>query len=75
MAGEDYIAVDRVVHFKEGQKSEIINVQIIDDDNWEPDEDFFVKLYHCTSEEEELIPYSGTDAECRITIIDDDYPG
>jgi len=27
------------------------------------------------NEGEELIAHSGLDAECRITIIDDDYPG
>jgi solute carrier family 8 (sodium/calcium exchanger) len=75
VAGDDYVALDRVIEFKKGQKSEIINVQIIDDEEWEPDEDFFIKLYDPETGDDLDNVLFGDDAVCRVTILDDDYPG
>jgi len=33
------------ITFKSGQAEAEVFVKIIDDDGWEPDEDFFVELY------------------------------
>jgi len=44
---------------------------IVDDENWEPDEDFFVELYDAVSGER----LKGDDTRTRVTIIDDDRPG
>jgi hypothetical protein len=44
LAGDDYEKVDQILSFKEGEKHQYIEVTINDDDNWEPDEDFFVQL-------------------------------
>ena len=44
---------------------------IKDDDNWEPDRDFFVHLYD--KETGQALP--GKDTITRVTIIDDDKPG
>lgn len=41
-AGDDYEKVDEVLDFAAGQMVKYIEVIINDDDNWEPDEDFFV---------------------------------
>jgi hypothetical protein len=41
-AGEDYEKVDEVLVFKNGDDLKYIEVAINDDDNWEPDEDFYV---------------------------------
>ena len=41
-AGDDYEKVDEVLDFAAGQQVKYIEVIINDDDNWEPDEDFFV---------------------------------
>lgn len=43
-AGDDYDAVDTVLEFKKGEKEKFIEVKIHDDEEWEPDEDFLVKL-------------------------------
>ena len=43
-AGEDFEAMDRVLTFSKGEKSQDVEVKIFDDDAWEPDEDFFVEL-------------------------------
>lgn len=70
-AGEDYGAFDGVIQFAKGESTKTIDVQINDDDNWEPDEDFFVQLYDPNSNQELV----GQDTKTRVTIIDDDKPG
>ena len=57
--------------FDKGQAQSFIEVGINDDDNWEPDEDFFVQLFDPDTKEE----LTGQDARTRVTIIDDDKPG
>lgn len=44
-AGDDYEKVDKTIEFKEGEAHQFIDVIINDDDNWEPDEDFYAQLY------------------------------
>ena len=46
-------------------------VGIIDDDEWEPDEDFFLELYDANTSDR--LP--GEDTRTRVTILDDDKPG
>jgi hypothetical protein len=70
-AGEDYEKVDTILTFNQGEKQKFVEVVIKDDDDWEPDEDFYMQLYHHPSDEELV----GQDTKTRITIIDDDKPG
>lgn len=70
-AGDDYEAIDEVLEFKSGEGSKFVKVIINDDDNWEPDEDFFVQLYNPVGGLELV----GKDTRTRVTIIDDDKPG
>ena len=49
--------------------SKTVEVKIIDDTKWEPDEDFFILLK--ASSGENLL---GCDTRTRVTIIDDDKP-
>lgn len=67
-AGDDYGMVDKVLTFAEGEPLQMVNIDIMDDDEWEPDEDFFVQLYDVKSR----IVLSGADTRARVTIIDDD---
>mmetsp|Transcript_15526 Transcript_15526/g.20991 ORF Transcript_15526/g.20991 Transcript_15526/m.20991 type:complete len:257 (-) Transcript_15526:801-1571(-) len=69
--GEDYVAIDEIITFKKGQSSIEVPVTIIDDDGWEPDEDFFVELY----DPEYKTKLEGVDCKTTVTIIDDDEPG
>ena len=71
LAGDDYEKFDDIVAFEDGQKQSYIDIKINDDDNWEPDEDFFVQLYDSESQNE----LQGKDTRTRVTIIDDDKPG
>lgn len=71
IANDDYIPFSGILEFKKGEKSKTVDIKIIDDDDWEPDEDFFVQLYD-PSTRQDLI---GHDTRTRVTIIDDDTPG
>lgn len=70
-ANEDYIPFDGIIEFSKGEETKTFDVGIKDDDNWEPDEDFFVQLYEPQTNEELV----GQDTKTRVTIIDDDKPG
>jgi solute carrier family 8 (sodium/calcium exchanger) len=51
-AGDDYEEVKQTLEFKSGEFVKFISVKIRDDDNWEPDEDFYVQLYNPNTMEE-----------------------
>lgn len=70
-AGDDYEEVKENLEFAAGDETKFITVKIRDDDNWEPDEDFYVQLYDPHTLEE----LKGQDTRTRVTIIDDDKPG
>ena len=70
-ADKDYKPVKTVLEFKAGEMEKHVDVGIIDDDDWEPDEDFYVYL-HDPQSNERLV---GEDTRTTITIIDDDKPG
>lgn len=59
-----------ILDFK-GEEFKVVEVKINDDENWEPDEDFYVQLYQTETEKE----LRGQDTKTRVTIIDDDKPG
>ena len=67
----DYKHIDEEVVFKKGQAEATVSVQIVDDDGWEPDEDFYVELYSKESGDR----LNGDDTITRVTILDDDKPG
>lgn len=39
------MAVDKVLNFTKSDSELFIEIEIVDDEGWEPDEDFFVDLY------------------------------
>jgi solute carrier family 8 (sodium/calcium exchanger) len=68
---EDYKKIDETLIFSANENERIVEIQISDDDEWEPDEDFFVELYDLKSGK----ILNGVDASTKVTIIDDDEPG
>lgn len=70
-AESDYVEVDTISYFGDGQKEQYVEVKIINDDTFEPDEDFYVELYDPETNER----LAGSDTRTIITIIDDDKPG
>ncbi|KAK3696289.1 hypothetical protein RRG08_027726 [Elysia crispata] len=74
-AVEDYKPINQLLTFREGESSKDVYIEIVDDDVWEPDEFFFVKLYrhHEGSSESDL--EIGKLAINQVTIVNDDEPG
>lgn len=46
-------------------------VPIIDNNEWEPDMDFYIDIYDVNTGKR----LSGDDTRCTITILDEDFPG
>mmetsp|Transcript_26770 Transcript_26770/g.63741 ORF Transcript_26770/g.63741 Transcript_26770/m.63741 type:complete len:832 (+) Transcript_26770:110-2605(+) len=67
-AGQDYVEKQGEVTFKEGDAEVVIEVEILDDNKFEEDEDFFVNLKAAEG-------VLGPGSRARIVIIDDDHPG
>lgn len=72
-AGEDYNKIDEVITMVKNQRFFPLDVTIIDDNQWEPDETFFVKLSLYGSSQPSV--KIGHKAISMVTIIDDDEPG
>lgn len=68
-AGSDYIAAKGTITFEPNETHKYIEVVIIDDYEWEPDETFFLKL-HADVENQEV--ELGTHSIAEVTIINDD---
>jgi solute carrier family 8 (sodium/calcium exchanger) len=54
--------------FEPGETCKSVEISIIDDNAWEPDEVFFVRLTACSDQECSI----GKRAICQVTILNDD---
>ena len=70
-AGEDYEAIDMLVIMQPKETEREIKIGIVDDPDWEPDEEFKVTLL----EPETKKRLDGDDTECTVLILDEDKPG
>ena len=68
--GEDYIEYRESRTFEPGETEHTIEIEIIDDNEWEPDEIFFVKLSLDKIEEQRAT--IGHKNVNQVTIINDD---
>ena len=68
IAGEDYIAFDEDVVFEKNETVKSIFIEIVDDYEWEPDEEFHVKL--CRPDVEHIA--LGNVSICTVLILNDD---
>lgn len=70
LAKDDYIPIDETITVPAEQ---LYNqkIEVVDDDGWEPDEDFFVELYDVKTSKR----LEGDNTRTKITILDDDKPG
>ena len=78
IAPKDYSHVDQVVTLKKRETELKVHIPIVDDDEWEPDLDFFVELFDPNQINSETgIPerLKGDDTRCKVTILDEDFPG
>ncbi|CAF1235055.1 unnamed protein product [Adineta ricciae] len=72
-AGEDYVKLSEEFKMERGQQEKRITIHVIDDNQWEPDETFFVKI--SLPEGEEARTRLGSKTIALVTIINDDEPG
>jgi len=72
-AGEDYVKLSEEFVMERGQQEKKITIHVIDDNQWEPDETFFVKL--SLPEGQESHAKVGSKTVALVTIINDDEPG
>lgn len=72
--GEDYERLDEVLTFEPHEREKGIGVTIVDDNQWEPDEEFFVKLTVIPGSSSENVRLGKT-CIMEITILNDDEPG
>lgn len=70
MAGVDYEHVQGMAKFPPGEASAIVKVGIIDDNEYEPDENFYCRLY--APSDKNIV---GRHAITEVLIINDDDPG
>merc|ERR1719510_1684362 len=71
--GEDYEPLDEILTFEPNETEKEIPLKIIDDNQWEPDEEFFVKLTILQGDEFDI--KLGRTSIMEITILNDDEPG
>lgn len=71
-AGSDYIAKKGEIVFQPNETEKQLEIEIIDDYEWEPDEMFFVKLHSDPNDAKVMI---GKHCIAEVTIINDDDPG
>ncbi|BFZ03840.1 hypothetical protein BsWGS_06879 [Bradybaena similaris] len=74
-AESDYRPIKQLLTFKPGEKGKDVYIEIINDDVWEPDEFFFVKLFHHPAGSTESEVTIGKLSINQVTIVNDDEPG
>lgn len=73
-APRDYTHIDEIIEFGKRDTEKKIRIPIVDDEEWNPDLEFVVELYDPNKlEGEDRLP--GDDTQCRVTILDEDFPG
>ena len=70
-SGKDFDPIDEVITMKKREGEKQVEIRIHDNQEWQPDMDFFIELYD-TKNNSRLF---GDDTECKITILDEDFPG
>ena len=70
-AGEDYEEKNELFTMHKEEKEREIKIGIMDDPDWEPDEEFKVQLL----DELSMKLIDGDDTECTVLIQDEDKPG
>ena len=68
---KDYNSIMETIQFQQHEDTHLVKVPVIDDQDWNPDLDFYVELFD--TETGERLP--GVDTRCQVTILDEDFPG
>lgn len=73
---KDYKEINEHVQFGIRDREMKIEIPIVDDEEWNPDLEFWVELFDPIKQEQGLddrLP--GDDTRCKVTILDEDFPG
>ncbi|KFM69896.1 Sodium/calcium exchanger 3, partial [Stegodyphus mimosarum] len=73
VSGEDYVPLKEILTFADQETEKEIHVEIVDDNQWEPDETFFLKLSILPEDVGTVM--LGRVCIMEITILNDDEPG
>ncbi|XP_046660345.1 sodium/calcium exchanger 3-like isoform X1 [Homalodisca vitripennis] len=71
--GEDYVPINEIITFEPQQREKQVIVEIVNDNKWEPNEEFFLRLSLVHGENQNAV--LGHLSIMEITILDDDNPG
>ncbi|CEM20669.1 unnamed protein product [Vitrella brassicaformis CCMP3155] len=74
-APKDYVAAEGVLTFEPRETDKIIQVPIIDNNDWEPDKRFTVHLKDPQTDHDDFVCRLGKLSKCTVTILNDDSPG
>ncbi|XP_045122498.1 sodium/calcium exchanger 2-like isoform X10 [Portunus trituberculatus] len=72
---QDYIGINEIITFEANEREKFIDVEIINDNQWEPDEEFFLKISLLMDPEKREGVQLGRISIMEITILNDDEPG
>lgn len=72
---QDYIGINEILTFEPNEREKFIDVEIINDNQWEPDEEFFLKISLLMDPEKREGVQLGRISIMEITILNDDEPG
>jgi len=72
---KDYVHTEGIIEFAAEVESQSINVKILDDNEWEKAEDFYVELFDAQTMSNTGSVIIGPNYLTTVTIIDDDDPG
>lgn len=72
-----YKAMNDVIKIQSGETEKVVEIEIIDNEEWQPDLDFYIELYdpNQNTPSDNIQRLSGDDTRCTITILDEDNPG
>ena len=84
---KDYEPFNQEITMRARETEKKIKINIVDNNEWEPDLDFYVELYDLQSlgmggassgnedDEPKYTRLDGDDTSCKVTILDEDFPG
>lgn len=76
VAPKDYKAFNQEIKFGKRENEKVIQIQVVDDEEWNPDLEFWVELYDPLKTEQGVDDrLVGDDTRCKVTILDEDFPG
>jgi len=72
---QDYVPINKVVTFPPGEDKLTLDVEIVNDNQWEPDEEFYLRLSLLNEQKERENVQLGRVSIMEIVILNDDEPG